>query len=82
MKSEALALLPLRSAIPTARNLACMSVVCSVDVVVISEDCMGSAGRSVLLRPGGGFQHGWSCDSQDDTNVSESFLYVNLKEIN
>lgn len=56
-------------------------MICSVDVVVMTEDGGGSTRRSVLLRHNGDFQHTWLYDSQNDTAVSESFFYVNLREI-
>lgn len=42
----------------------------------------GQPKRSVLLGNDGDFQHSQLCDSQGDTDVSESFVYVILKEIN
>lgn len=81
MKSDSLVVLPLRPAVPTARKLVCTSVICSVDVVVMTEDGGGSTRCSVLLRHNGDFQHTWLYDSQNDMDVSESFCYVNLSEI-
>jgi len=57
IKSEALAVLPSRPAVPLARNLGCTRVIPSVDVLVIAEDCGGQARHSVVLRHDGDFPH-------------------------